>query len=96
MEIRRCTACGHVLRPRSQVPLQGYCAAPACQRERRRRWQRVKRKSDSITTTIKRAHNARGKSAILTTGANTAANTRSTASATAYNNTNATSGGAIP
>src|SRR5712691_10158251 len=46
MEIRRCAACGHAFRPRSQVPLQTYCAAPACQRERRRRWQRVKRQSD--------------------------------------------------
>jgi len=46
MEIRRCAACGQAFRPRSQVPLQCYCAAPACQRERRRRWQRAKRRSD--------------------------------------------------
>jgi hypothetical protein len=46
MEIKRCAACGQAFRPRSQVPLQGYCAEPACQRERRRRWQRAKRQSD--------------------------------------------------
>jgi hypothetical protein len=46
MEIRRCVACGQVFRPRSQVPLQAYCTALTCQRERRRRWQRVKRQSD--------------------------------------------------
>lgn len=47
MESRRCVACGEVFRPRSQVPQQCYCAARACQRERRRRWQQAKRKSDS-------------------------------------------------
>lgn len=46
MESRRCVACGEVLRPRSQVPQQCYCAARACQRERRRRWQQAKRESD--------------------------------------------------
>src|SRR5258708_6454513 len=46
MEIPRCVACGQVFPPRSQIPLQGYCAEPACQRERRRRWQRAKRQSD--------------------------------------------------
>jgi len=46
MEIRRCVACGQGFRPRSQIPLQGYCAEPACQRKRRRRWQRAKRQSD--------------------------------------------------
>ena len=46
MESRRCTACGQVFRPRPQVPQQCYCAAPVCQRERRRHWQQAKRKSD--------------------------------------------------
>lgn len=46
MESRRCAACGQAFRPRPQVPRQCYCAAPACQRERRRRWQLAKRKSD--------------------------------------------------
>jgi len=47
MERRRCAACGKALRPRSQVPHQMYCSAAACQRGRRRRWQRVKRRSDA-------------------------------------------------
>ena len=46
MEIRQCAACGHVISAASQVPQQCYCAAPACQRERRRRWQQAKRQSD--------------------------------------------------
>ena len=46
MTSKRCTACGKAFRPRSQVPQQCYCAAPACQRERRRRWQQAKRQSD--------------------------------------------------
>jgi len=46
MESRRCAACGRHLRPRPQVPQQRYCAAAACQRERRRRWQQAKRRSD--------------------------------------------------
>ena len=44
---RRCRACGQAFRPRSQVPQQSYCPVEACQRERRRRWQRAKRQSDS-------------------------------------------------
>ena len=44
---RRCAACGEAFRPRSQVPDQMYCSASACQRARRRRWQRAKRQSDS-------------------------------------------------
>ena len=46
MESVRCTACGKAFRPRPQVPQQCYCAAPACQRERRGRWQLAKRESD--------------------------------------------------
>ena len=46
MKSRRCAACGKEFRPRPQVPQQCYCAAPACQRERRRRWQLAKRESD--------------------------------------------------
>ena len=46
MESVRCAACGKVFRPRPQVPQQCYCAAPACQRERRRLWQQAKRQSD--------------------------------------------------
>jgi len=47
MESRRCVACGQGFRPRSQVPQQRYCTAAACQRERRRRWQRAKRTNDA-------------------------------------------------
>ena len=46
MEARRCAACGRRFRPRPQIPRQCYCSAPECQRERRRRWQQVKRHDD--------------------------------------------------
>ena len=46
MESKRCAACGQAFRPRPQIPQQCYCAAPACQRERRRSWQLAKRESD--------------------------------------------------
>ena len=46
MASKRCTACGAVFEPRPQSPKQSFCAAPACQRERRRRWQRERRTSD--------------------------------------------------
>jgi hypothetical protein len=47
MERRGCAACGQALRPRSQVLQQFYCSEAACQRERRRLWQRAKRASDA-------------------------------------------------
>lgn len=46
MASRQCAACGELFWPHPQVPQQCYCAAPACQRERRRRWQQAKRQSD--------------------------------------------------
>jgi hypothetical protein len=46
MECRRCAACGRAFRPRAQVPRQRYCGQAACQRERRRRWQKSKRQGD--------------------------------------------------
>ena len=46
MESRQCVACGQAFRPRPQTPRQSYCAAAECQRERRRRWQQAKRRSD--------------------------------------------------
>lgn len=46
MESGRCAFCGQAFRPRPQSPQQCSCAAPACQRERRRRWQQTKRQSD--------------------------------------------------
>lgn len=47
MECRRCAACGQAFRPRAQVPQQRYCALASCQRERRRRWQQSKLRSDA-------------------------------------------------
>jgi hypothetical protein len=47
MESRRCAGCDQAFRPRSQVPGQRYCSEVACQRERRRCWQRAKRASDA-------------------------------------------------
>ena len=43
---RRCAACGQHFNPLPQVPGQTYCSDPECQRERRRRWQREKQRSD--------------------------------------------------
>ncbi len=43
---RRCVACGIIFRVRPQVPEQSYCSAEACQRERRKLWQREKRAHD--------------------------------------------------
>jgi hypothetical protein len=46
MERRRCAACEQAFRPRAQSRGQLYCGQAACQRERRRRWQRSKRQRD--------------------------------------------------
>ena len=46
MESRQCVGCGKSFHPRPQTPKQSYCSAPECQRERRRRWQQVRRQSD--------------------------------------------------
>jgi hypothetical protein len=46
METKRCSACDHTFRPRPQTPHQRFCSDPACQRERRRRWQLEKRGTD--------------------------------------------------
>lgn len=43
---RRCAACGQHFTPFPQVPDQTYCSEPECQRERRRRWQREKQRTD--------------------------------------------------
>lgn len=40
-------ACGNDFHPHPKVPDQAYCSSPACQRERRRRWQQAKRRQDS-------------------------------------------------
>lgn len=47
MENKCCTACGQSFRPHPQVPNQSYCSDDQCQRERRRRWQRDKLKTDA-------------------------------------------------
>lgn len=46
MERKPCAACSRKFRPRPQTPNQAYCPAEACQKERRREWQRAKRRSD--------------------------------------------------
>ena len=47
MTTKRCACCGKPFQPRPQVSNQTYCAASECQRERRRRWQRDKLKTDA-------------------------------------------------
>jgi hypothetical protein len=47
MAKRRCAACGCLFAPRRNVPQQRYCSKGACQRTRRRRWQRQKLKADA-------------------------------------------------
>lgn len=42
----RCRCCGQPFQPRAQNPTQTYCSQPACQRARKRDWQRAKRASD--------------------------------------------------
>lgn len=46
MANKHCVGCGQSFQPRPQVPQQSYCAAPDCQRERRRQWQRLKLRTD--------------------------------------------------
>ena len=46
MEKRRCAACHKLFHPRPQSPGQKFCFAADCQRERKRRWQKVRRASD--------------------------------------------------
>ncbi|SED48761.1 hypothetical protein SAMN02787142_3257 [Burkholderia sp. WP9] len=40
--VHRCIACGVSFEPRPQNRNQRYCSMPACQRERRRQWQRAR------------------------------------------------------
>lgn len=47
MESKRCAACGCSFVLRSQNPSQTYCKNAACQRERRRLWQQLKRHTDT-------------------------------------------------
>jgi hypothetical protein len=46
MAIKRCLACGVAFPLRPQSPDQAYCAATACQRDRRKHWQRERRQTD--------------------------------------------------
>jgi len=46
MGLKRCLACGDQFHSLAQVPHQAYCFEPACQRERRKLWQREKRRAD--------------------------------------------------
>jgi hypothetical protein len=46
MEKRWCSACGDAFEPRPQSPRQAYCPSEACQRARKRLWQRTKRRTD--------------------------------------------------
>lgn len=43
---RRCAACGSLFKVVPQVPEQSYCPEAACQRERRKLWQRARRGQD--------------------------------------------------
>ena len=47
MAKQRCAACDCLFEPRRNVPQQRYCSKRACQRTRRRRWQRHKLKADA-------------------------------------------------
>jgi len=44
---RTCAACGAAFIPLLHVPNQRYCSAKACQRARRRDWQRQRLRTDS-------------------------------------------------
>jgi hypothetical protein len=46
MGVKRCLACGDPFPLRAQSPEQSYCSASACQRQRRKLWQREKRQTD--------------------------------------------------
>jgi hypothetical protein len=46
MKLKQCMACDQNFLPCPQVPNQCFCSALACQKERRRRWQRDKLKTD--------------------------------------------------
>lgn len=46
MEKKRCSSCRSLFYPCPKTPAQRYCSAPACRRERRRRWQKQKRQND--------------------------------------------------
>jgi len=47
MQKRSCAACRKVFTPDARVPAQRFCQEKRCQRERRRRWQKNKRRGDA-------------------------------------------------
>jgi hypothetical protein len=46
MTHKSCACCGELFEPRPQTPNQTYCSSPACQRARKRLWQREKLRRD--------------------------------------------------
>lgn len=46
MQTKRCASCGKSFRPVPQTPSQRYCSDPTCQRERRRKAQQKRRRSE--------------------------------------------------
>lgn len=59
MASKCCAACGRAFDPRPQTPKQSFCVSLACQRERRRRWQRTRRQTDpEYRDNQSRAHRA--------------------------------------
>lgn len=46
MGLKRCLACADAFQTSPRVPTQNYCSRPECQRERRKLWQREKRRAD--------------------------------------------------
>lgn len=47
MGTKRCLACADLFQSCPQVPSQNYCSRRECQRERRKLWQREKRRTDA-------------------------------------------------
>ncbi len=47
METKRCAACHKHFHPRPQSPDQKFCSTAECKRERKRRWQKIRRAADS-------------------------------------------------
>ena len=47
MQKRRCRACRRMFVPKAQAPGQCFCGDERCQKERRRCWQKMKRRSDA-------------------------------------------------
>jgi hypothetical protein len=56
MTIRKCLICRKPFTPHRHVKHQQTCSDPACQRERRRRWQQAKRKADKTYASRQQKH----------------------------------------